>query len=79
MFLGRKNQYSENDYTTKPIFRFNVIPIKLPMIIFTKLEQIISQFVWKYERAQIAKAILRKKSETEGISFPDFTLYYKVI
>ena len=77
MFLGRKNQYYENEYTTKCNYGFNAIPVKLSMAFFTELEQKTSQFIWKHKRPLTAKAVLGKKNGAAGINPPDFRLYYK--
>ena len=49
----------------KAIYRFSAVSLKLPMALFTELEQKNLKFVWEQKRLKRAKTILRNKKELE--------------
>ena len=59
------------------IYRFNSIPVKLPMVFFTKLEQKNFTIHMETQKTPNSKAVFRKKNGAGGINLSDFSLYYK--
>ena len=77
MFLGRKNQYCENDYTTKRNLQIQCDPCQITNGIFHRTRTKNFTIHMETQKTLKRQSILRKKNGTGGSKLPDFRYYYK--
>ena len=75
-FMYKKNYIIKMSILSKVIYRFNAIPMKIPMVYFRELEQIFQKFIWNHKRPQTATAISRKKDKVTRITLPEIKVHY---
>ena len=62
----------------KAIYRFNAIPVKLPMPFYTELEPIFLKYTGNHTWPRTAKAILRMKNKAGDITLRHHTIHCKL-
>ena len=77
MFLGRKNQYCENDYTTKCNLQMQCDSYQIINGIFHRNRTKNFTIHMETKKTPNSQAVLRKKNGAGGINLPDYRLYYK--
>ena len=78
MFLGRKNQYCENDYTTKCNLQIQCDPYQTTNGIFHRTRTKKFTIHMETQKTPNSQSSLGwKKNPAGGINLPDFRLYYR--
>ena len=77
MYLGRKNQYCENDYTSKHNLQIQCNPYQITNGIFHRTRTKNFTIHMETQKTPNSQAVLRKKNGAGEINLPDFRLYYK--
>lgn len=76
LLLDRQNQYIEMVILLKLLYRFNSIPIKIPIIFLTEPKKVILKLTWNQKRSRITKAILGKGKRDNNPSLQLLLLSY---
>jgi len=77
MYLGRKNQYCENDYATKCNLQIQCDPYQITNGIFHRTRTKYFTIHMETQKTPNSQAVLRRKNGAGEINLPDFRLYYK--
>ena len=78
IFLGRKNQYCENDHTTKCDLQIQYNPYQITNCIVHRTRAKNFTIHMEAQKTPNSQSILEKNNGAGGINLPDFRLYYKV-
>ena len=77
MLLGRKNQYCENDYTTKRNPQIQRNPYQITNGIFHRTRTKTFTIHMETQKTPNSLEKVLRKNRAGGINLPDFRLYYK--
>ena len=77
MFLGRKNEYCENDYTTKCNLQILCDPYQITNGIFHRTRTKNLTIHVETQKTPNSQSSLEKKNGAGGINLPEFRFYYK--